>query len=114
MVATAGLSFVVLVDAGSRWRRGKWAALPAAELGLILLTGALLLISAAAFPERTRPDMLVYGRYVEIVSPALVAFGLTVLMRRGRVRALLPWLAGLGLATALVATSAGDPGTPSR
>ena len=46
---------------------------------LLALTGLLLLISAAAFPERTRPDQLIYGRYAEVVAPALVAFGLAAL-----------------------------------
>lgn len=46
---------------------------------LLALTGLLLLISAAAFPERTRPDQLIYGRYAEVVAPALIAFGLAAL-----------------------------------
>lgn len=51
-------------------------------LGVLLaLTALLLLISAAAFPERSRPDMLIYGRYTEVVAPALIAFGLAALSR---------------------------------
>jgi len=48
---------------------------------LLALTALLLLISAAAFPERTRPDMLIYGRYIEVVAPALIAFGLAALAK---------------------------------
>jgi len=103
-------------------------------LGVLLaLTGLLLLISAAAFPERTRPDMLIYGRYTEIVAPALIAFGLVALARvrrtfgpdsgqKGR-RTLVDargfaWpLAGFGALTALVVlirVTASDPDAPNR
>ncbi len=55
---------------------------PAPVLGVLLaLTGLLLIVSAAAFPERTRTDMLIYGRYTEVVAPALIAFGLAALSR---------------------------------
>lgn len=83
---------------------------------LLALTGLLLLVSAAAFPERTRPDMLIYGRYSEVVAPALVAFGLAAL---GRVR--LPRLvwpaAGFAALTAvvvLIRVTASDPDAPNR
>jgi hypothetical protein len=80
LVATFGLA------AAAAWDffrpRGDTGERPAPVLGVLLaLTGLLLLISAAAFPERTRPDMLIYGRYAEVVAPALVAFGLTTLAR---------------------------------
>jgi hypothetical protein len=85
-------------------------------LGVLLaLTALLLLISASAFPERTRPDMLIYGRYTEVVAPALIAFGLAAL---GRVRVRLAWpLAGFGVLTALVVlirATASDPDAANR
>jgi len=90
-------------------------------LGVLLaLTGLLLLISASAFPERTRPDMLIYGRYSEVVAPALVAFGLAAL---GRARSTSSWrrlhwpAVGFAALTAVVLairTTASDPDAPNR
>jgi hypothetical protein len=86
-------------------------------LGVLLaLTGLLLLISAAAFPERTRPDMLIYGRYTEVVAPALVAFGLAALTRVRLPRLVWP-AAGFAALTALVVlirVTASDPDAPNR
>jgi hypothetical protein len=81
IVATFGLSAALLADfVLGRRRAGEGR--PAPVIGVLLaLTGLLLLISAAAFPERTRPDMLIYGRYTEVAAPALVAFGLAALAR---------------------------------
>lgn len=107
---------------------------PAPILGVLLaLTVLLLLISAAAFPERTRPDMLIYGRYTEIVAPALIAFGLVALSRvwlrlvpdsgtklnhtLAEVRRMAWPLAGFGALTAVVAlvrATASDPEAPNR
>jgi hypothetical protein len=87
-------------------------------LGVLLaLTGLLLLISAAAFPERTRPDMLIYGRYTEVVAPALVAFGFVALGRVWAGRRLLAPLLGFGALTAavvLIRVTASDPDAPNR
>ena len=84
IVATFGLAAAAVADFFAGWRRrgDATAERPAPVLGVLLaLTALLLLISAAAFPERTRPDMLIYGRYTEIVAPALIAFGLVALSR---------------------------------
>jgi hypothetical protein len=101
------------VDAG---RAGGRAA---PVLGVLLaLTVLLLLISASAFPERTRPDMLIYGRYTEVVAPALVAFGLAALARSWSSWRRLAWpLAGFGALTAIVVlirVTASDPDAPNR
>lgn len=115
LVATFGLA------AAAAWSflrpRGAGEEGPRAPvLGVLLaLTGLLLLISASAFPERTRPDMLIYGRYTEIVAPALIAFGLAALaaVRSKASRALF----GLGALTALVVViraTASDPDAPNR
>jgi hypothetical protein len=87
-------------------------------LGVLLtLTVLLLLISAAAFPERTRPDMLIYGRYAEIAAPPLVAFGLAALAgARLRRRLTLPLVgfATLTGAVVLIRATASDPGPVNR
>jgi hypothetical protein len=117
LVATFGLAGVAAWDffRGRDERDGR----PAPVLGVLLaLTGLLLLISASAFPERTRPDMLIYGRYTEVVAPALVAFGLTALARSwSSWRGLLWPLAGFGALTAIVVAirvTASDPDAPNR
>jgi hypothetical protein len=106
---------------------------PAPVLGVLLaLTALLLLVSAAAFPERTRPDMLIYGRYAEIVAPALIGFGLAALNRvwlsfdpdSGKKLNHTLWdrrlawpLVGFGALTAIVVlirATASDPDAPNR
>jgi hypothetical protein len=107
LVATFGLAAVAVADFQRRRRP---------LLGVLLaLTALLLLISASAFPERTRPDMLIYGRYTEVVAPALIAFGLAAL---GQVRVKLAWpLAGFAALTAvvvLIRVTASDPDAANR
>src|SRR6476646_90031 len=114
LVATFGLAAVAVAE--FRQRR-------APLLGVLLaLTALLLAISASAFPERSRPDMLIYGRYAEVVAPALIAFGLAALsgMRSSQKLDLrrLAWpLAGFGALTALVVlirATASDPDPANR
>lgn len=122
LVATFGLAAVAAGDF-VRSRRPI--------LGVLLtLTALLLLISAAAFPERTRPDMLIYGRYAEVVAPALIAFGLAALSRvwlsfgvdsatklNHTLRRLVWPLAGFGALTAVVVViraTASEPDAPNR
>lgn len=115
LVATFGLAAVAAWD----FFRAKERRVPV--LGVLLaLTGLLLVISASAFPERTRPDMLIYGRYAEVVAPALVAFGLAALAQAWDLvgwRRLLWPLAGFGVVTAvvlLIRATASDPDAPNR
>jgi hypothetical protein len=120
-VATFGLAAAACADFVRGRRRDAEGAVgeaPAPVLGVLLvLTGLLLLISAFAFPERTRPDMLIYGRYAEVVAPALVAFGIAALAR-ARVCKRLAWpLLGFALLTgavALIRATASDPDAPNR
>lgn len=121
LVATFGLAAVVLGDFLSR-REGNEESRPA-DLSrpivavLLALTGLLLLISASAFPERTRPDMLIYGRYVEVVSPALIAFGVAALARARSTRPVTWPLVGFAALTALVVlirVTASDPDPANR
>jgi hypothetical protein len=123
LVATFGLAFATLAGfLSGRPRRGQEESEPAdplrAIVGVLLaLTGLLLLISASAFPERTRPDMLIYGRYAEIVSPALIAFGIVALTRARQVRAFAWPLAGLATLTGIVVlirATASDPDPANR
>lgn len=109
LVATFGLAAVAVAE----FRRRR-----APLLGVLLaLTALLLAISAAAFPERTRPDMLIYGRYAEVVAPALIAFGFAALPRILPLRRLAWPLAGFGALTALVVlirATASDPDAANR
>jgi hypothetical protein len=130
LVATFGLAAAAAWDF-FRPRAGEDER-PAPVLGVLLaLTALLLAISASAFPERTRPDMLIYGRYTEVVAPALVAFGLVALRRAWssfasdsdrkldhalRHRLVMP-LVAFGALTALVVAirvTASDPDAPNR
>jgi hypothetical protein len=116
LVATFGLAALAAADFFSR---GREALAPRrAALGILLLfTALLLLVSAAAFPERTRPDMLIYGRYTEVVAPALIAFGFAALPRWRSLLRPLPWLLGFVALTALVVlirVSADDPDAANR
>ena len=84
-----------------RRRRGE----PADFLLVVLAatTAGLLVVSAVWFGTRTRPDQLIYGRYVEPIVPVLIAVGLISLARLGqqvRLRVLLPILAGLTVTVA--------------
>lgn len=110
LVATFGLAAAAAADFARR--RAPLSGV------LLALTVLLLAISAAAFPERTRPDMLIYGRYAEVVAPALIAFGLAALPQLSRLGRRLAWpLAGFGALTALVVlirATAADPDAANR
>jgi hypothetical protein len=133
LVATFGLAAAAAWDFFGRRRSTDAEERPPSVLGILLaLTALLLLISAAAFPERTRPDMLIYGRYTEVVAPALIAFGLAALSRvlpsfvpdsgakdgRTLIDRRLAWpLVGFGALTALVVlirATASDPDAANR
>ncbi|HEX6782267.1 MAG TPA: hypothetical protein VF125_09580 [Solirubrobacterales bacterium] len=108
LVATFGLAAVTVAE----FARRRQPLLGA----LLALTVLLLAISASAFPERTRPDMLIYGRYTEVVAPALIAFGLAALPQVSLRRLAWP-LAGFGALTALVVlirATASDPDAANR
>jgi hypothetical protein len=124
LVATFGLAAVAVADFTRR-------RVPLTGV-LLALTALLLLVSAAAFPERTRPDMLIYGRYAEVVAPALIAFGLAALPRVWssfgvddttklshtpvwrRLAGPLVAFAGLTALVVLIRATASDPDAPNR
>ena len=116
LVATFGLAAAAAWDFFRPRDAGEER--PASVLAVLLaLAALLLLISAAAFPERTRPDMLIYGRYAEVAAPALVAFGLAALSRVWSRRRLAVPLLGFGALTAvvvLIRVTASDPDAPNR
>ncbi|HEY3552854.1 MAG TPA: hypothetical protein VGK66_04120 [Solirubrobacterales bacterium] len=123
LVATFGLAAVVVADyfRGRPRRDSETTGAPDPSRPLVAvllaLTGLLLLISASAFPERTRPDMLIYGRYAEIVAPALIAFGVAALARARVPRAVVWPLAGFAVLTAavvLIRVTASDPDPANR
>jgi hypothetical protein len=121
IVSTFGLAAVVFarVVAGARGPgkpvdRGRPA--PVIPI-LVALTVLLLFVSAGSFPVRTRPDMLIYGRYVEVVTPALVAFGVAMLAGRRVVPRMSRPLLALALlsgAVVFIGVTAADPGEPNR
>jgi hypothetical protein len=107
----------VAADAAGGWRQRSVRGAQSIPTILLGLTVLLLLISAAAFPDRTRPDMLVYGRYTEIVAPPLIAIGLAILAA-GRLRPRLGRpLLGFALLTGLIVLvrfTSSDPGAANR
>jgi hypothetical protein len=129
LATTFGLAAAALGDYLPGRRAGPGGRPAAPVLGVLLaLTTLLLLISATAFPERTRPDMLVYGRYTAIVAPPLVAFGLVALGRgwssaaaggagnpdRRRALWALGGFAGLTAIVVAIRATASDPDAPNR
>lgn len=117
LVATFGLAALAATDFYRRRRAGEADASLTLLGALLALTALLLAISAAAFPERTRPDMLIYGRYAEIAAPALIGFGLAALERQRLWRSLRRPLLGLAawtLVVVLIRATASDPDAPNR
>jgi hypothetical protein len=108
----------VLVAAVSRPTRALVRRPSSAELvlALLLLTGIGLLVeSALSFRTLDRPDMLVYGRYSEVVVPPLVALALVRLReRRYPVVAVLATIAVVTVAAAVLRAGAHPPGLTNR
>ena len=92
LVAGFGLLVVVVlleaVPAVRRLRRDDIDPAALTTVALVAATAALLVISALWFDAATRPDQLVYGRYVEPVLPPIVAVGVAALSRAGAWRRL--------------------------
>jgi hypothetical protein len=95
-----GLAFVGLaVMSIALWKhlsQRSWReALPAVYI--IGMVSVVALTSSVQLAHITRPDHLIYGRYVEAVSPVLVAIGCAALLASSRWR-----LWGIGLFTIVV------------
>jgi hypothetical protein len=80
MVASLGVIVVFALAGGLRGLttvRRRDAGTPELVLALMLATGAaLLVLSALSFRVVERPDMFIYGRYVEVIVPPLLAVAL--------------------------------------
>lgn len=86
-------------------------------LALALLTGLGLLVeSALSFPTTDRPDMLIYGRYTDVVVPPLLALALVRLadVRRVRLGVVVATLVVLSAAAALLRTTVDPAGLANR
>ncbi len=83
LVATLGVVLVLLVVDGRRLASrvaSRTADTSDVVLTVLLVTTAgILVLSALSFPDPARPDQIVYGRYVEVMVPPLLAVGLTAL-----------------------------------
>lgn len=98
-----GLAFVGLAAMSlAVWRhvsKRSWReVIPA--LYVIAMVGAVALTSSVQLAHITRPDHLIYGRYVEAVSPVLVAIACSSLLTSARWK-----LWGLGLSVIAVLTA---------
>jgi hypothetical protein len=90
-VATLGLLVLVAFQDGRRFlerlRRREADAGTLVLVVLLALGAGLLVVSALSFRDVDRPDMLIYGRYVEVVVPPLLALALArFALGRGRPR----------------------------
>jgi hypothetical protein len=114
VVAPLGV-LVTLLTVPVRRRALRWSSATVVRAALAVTGGALLLESALSFRTVERPDMLVYGRYTEIVVPPLLALALA------RLAAGTPYAVGPVVA-AVVATTVGtvllrttvDPSGPTN
>jgi hypothetical protein len=82
-----GLAFVgIIAVAAAMWRHiseRSWRhAMPVAYV--VTMVAAVALTSSVQLAHITRPDHLIYGRYVEAVSPVLVAIACAALLVSGR------------------------------
>jgi hypothetical protein len=109
MVATLGVVLVLLAD---RERRAGFALAIRARAAapdlvftlLVLTTAGLVALSAVSFVDIERADMLIYGRYTEIVAPPLLAIGISTLVRSSGSQRIWPIVGVIGVAS--VATAA--------
>ncbi len=107
LVATLALPLVVLSAGDLRNRLARLRHGPPAVpvvLGLLLAsTAGLLVLSALSFADPERADMFVYGRYVEIVAPPLLALAVAWLLTTPRRPRVVVVLLAIALATGAAA-----------
>jgi hypothetical protein len=116
VVASLGVFLVAALPFDLRALRLRFTA-SHVVFALMLLTGLGLLVeSALSFRTPDRPDMLVYGRYTDVVVPPLLALALTRLGagRRVRLRAGIAVLVVLTAAAALLRVTIDPPGLANR
>lgn len=97
-LAFVGLAVLTLAVWQHLSKRSWREAIPA--MYVIGVLGAVALTSSVQLAYVTRPDHLIYGRYVEAVSPVLVAIACAALLTSFRWR-----LWGLGLSVVAVLTA---------
>jgi hypothetical protein len=120
LVASLGVVLLVVVMERRRLLARFTTRSPAgvALVTLVASAAGLLLLSALSFGDPTRPDMLIYGRYVEVVLPPLIALALVRLSAgRGSRADLLTTVSAMLALTAVVAilrTTVDLPGSASR
>lgn len=97
-VATLGVLPLLL----ARWRdpslRDRLAGGGIAAWSTLLMALGLLAVSAVFLSEPTRPDHLIYGRYVEAALPLLIGLGVAELLRRRPTTAEAAWSGALLIA----------------
>jgi len=99
VVASLGVFVAAVASIGRGHLRLRRPSSSELVLALALLTGLGLLVeSALSFRTLDRPDMLVYGRYTDVVVPPLLALAL-VRLRAGR-----RWRLGVVLSVIAVTT----------
>jgi hypothetical protein len=107
LVASFGLiGLVVLVDgrATATKLRDRVVGVRDLSLSLLLVTAlGLLVVTAVWFVDPTRPDELLYGRYVEPVVPPLLALGVVAVARRPSASVVRTLLGALAVLTVIVA-----------
>lgn len=115
-VATLGVLVAAAVPFDPRTLRLRFT--PArVVLALSVLTAVGLLVeSALSFRTADRPDLLIYGRYADVVVPPLLALALVRLdaQRRIRIGFVAGGLAVWTVATALLRTTVDPPGLANR
>jgi hypothetical protein len=119
LVASFGiLGLLVLVEGPAIVAKLRRRELGVPSLSLILLlvaTAGLLLVTAVWFVDPTRPDQIVYGRYIEPTVPPLLALGVVALMRGASRPAFGIVLGGVAVLTVVVAVlAAGLPDFPGE
>jgi hypothetical protein len=117
-VAVATLGVLLAAALPFDWRAVRLRFTPAgAVLALAVLTGLGLLVeSALSFRTTDRPDMLIYGRYTDVVVPPLLALALVRLNagRRIRVGVVATVLVVATAAAVLLRTTVDPPGLANR
>jgi hypothetical protein len=104
LVATFGVIGLVLSrDRLTAMSRRRWDVATLSMALLLATAGGLIVVSAVWFVDITRPDEIVYGRYVEPVVPPLLALGTVALVARPGRRTIALVLAAIAVLTVTVA-----------
>jgi hypothetical protein len=117
IVATLGVFVAAISSIGKDRLRRRRPSPSELVLALALLTGLGLLVeSALSFRTIDRPDMLVYGRYTDVVVPPLLALALVRLRppRRWRLGVVLAVIAVTTVVAVVLRARSHPPGLANR